>query len=276
MHLTRWGPEPSESESPIVLLHGWLDAGETFQFMVDAFERNRPVAALDWRGFGRSEWPQQGYWFPDYLGDLDAVLDQLSPAVPARIVGHSMGGNIACSYAGIRPERVRCVVNLEGFGLQRTSASQAPARMRKWLDQLKTPALRKDYASFEELAGIIRFRYPRFSPAQAAFVAAAWGRLDAGGRVRLAGDPRHHWVNPILYKREDTEACWRELRAPLLMLLGELSEFLPKLGVDGTPEAFRAIFPHMEIARVAGAGHMLHIERPDLVAPLVESFLDAH
>ena len=276
MHLTRWGPEPSESESPIVLLHGWLDVGETFQFMVEAFERNRPVAALDWRGFGRSEWPQQGYWFPDYLGDLDAVLDQLSPAAPARIVGHSMGGNIACSYAGIRPERVRCVVNLEGFGLQRTSASQAPARMRKWLDQLKTPALRKDYASFEELAGIIRFRYPRFSPAQAAFVAAAWGRLDAGGRVRLAGDPRHHWVNPILYKREDTEACWRELRAPLLMLLGELSEFLPKLGVDGTPEAFRAIFPHMEIARVAGAGHMLHIERPDLVAPLVESFLDAH
>jgi pimeloyl-ACP methyl ester carboxylesterase len=262
--------------SPTVLLHGWLDAGATFQFMVDAFEQNRPLAALDWRGFGRSEWPQQGYWFPDYLADLDAVLDQLSPTAPARIVGHSMGGNIACSYAGIRPERVRCVVNLEGFGLQRTSPSQAPARMRKWLDQLKTPAERKDYASFEELAGIIRFRYPRFSPAQAGFVAAAWGRLEAGGRVRLAGDPRHHWVNPILYKREDTEACWRELRAPLLMLLGELSEFLPKLGVDGTPEAFRALFPHMQVARVAGAGHMLHIERPDLVAPLVESFLDAH
>jgi pimeloyl-ACP methyl ester carboxylesterase len=276
MHLTRWGPQPSESVLPVFFLHGWLDAGATFQFMVDAFEQNRPLAALDWRGFGRSEWPQQGYWFPDYLADLDAVLDQLSPTAPARIVGHSMGGNIACSYAGIRPERVRCVVNLEGFGLQRTSPSQAPARMRKWLDQLKTPAERKDYASFEELAGIIRFRYPRFSPAQAGFVAAAWGRLEAGGRVRLAGDPRHHWVNPILYKREDTEACWRELRAPLLMLLGELSEFLPKLGVDGTPEAFRALFPHMQVARVAGAGHMLHIERPDLVAPLVESFLDAH
>jgi pimeloyl-ACP methyl ester carboxylesterase len=276
IHLTRWGPEPSESVSPIFLLHGWLDTGDTFQFMVDALRQDWCLVAPDWRGFGRSEWPQQGYWFPDYLGDLDALLDQLSPATPARIVGHSMGGNIACSYAGIRPERVRCVVNLEGFGLQRTSPSQAPARMRKWLDQLKTPAERKDYASFEELAGIIRFRYPRFSPAQAGFVAAAWGKLEAGGRVRLAGDPRHHWVNPILYKREDTEACWRELRAPLLMLLGELSEFLPKLGVDGTPEAFRALFPHMQVARVAGAGHMLHIERPDLVAPLVESFLDAH
>ena len=276
IHLTRWGPQPSGSVSPIFLLHGWLDTGDTFQFMVDALRRDWSLVAPDWRGFGRSEWPQQGYWFPDYLGDLDALLDQLSPAAPARIVGHSMGGNIACTYAGLRPERVRSVINLEGFGLARTSPAQAPARLRKWLDQLKSNSERKNYASFEELAGIIRFRYPRFSAAQAAFVAAAWGKLDDGGRVQLAGDPRHHWVNPVLYKREDTEACWRELRAPLLMLLGEESDHLARLGADGTLEKFRAIFPHIEIARVAGAGHMLHIERPDLVAPLVESFLDAH
>ena len=83
-------------------------------------------------------------------------------------------------------------------------------------------------------------------------------------------------MNPILYKREDTEACWRELRAPLLMLVGRSSDHLEKLGADGTTEAFRAIFPHIEFARVAGAGHMLHIEKPDLVAPLIESFLDQH
>jgi pimeloyl-ACP methyl ester carboxylesterase len=276
MHLTRWGPLPSESLSPIVLLHGWLDTGDTFQFMVDALRQDWPLVALDWRGFGRSEWPKEGYWFPDYLGDLDALLDQLSPALPVRLVGHSMGGNIACLYAGLRPERVRCIVNLEGFGLARTSPGQAPARLRKWLDQLKSQAPRKDYASFEELAGVIRFRYPRFTAAQAAFVSTAWGKLDAGGRVRLAGDPRHHWVNPILYKREDTEACWRELRAPLLMLVGELSDSLAKLGADGTDTAFRAVISHIEIARVAGAGHMLHIEKPDLVAKWVESFLDAH
>ena len=276
IHLTRWGPEPSESVSPIFLLHGWLDTGATFQFLVDAFERDWPLVALDWRGFGRSEWPQEGYWFPDYLGDLDALLDQLSPAAPARLVGHSMGGNIAGLYAGVRPERVRCVVNLEGFGLARTSPAQAPGRMRKWLDQLKSQPERKEYASFEELAGIIRFRYPLFSAAQAAFVAAAWGKLDVGGRVRLAGDPRHHWVNPILYKREEAEACWREVRAPVLMLVGEESDILAKLGVDGTAAAFRAIIPHIEVTRIAGVGHMLHIERPHLVAPLIESFLDAH
>jgi pimeloyl-ACP methyl ester carboxylesterase len=276
MHVTRWGPPPSESLLPVFLLHGWLDAGETFQFMVDALVRERCLVALDWRGYGRSEWPPEGYWFPDYLGDLDALLDQLSPAAPVHLIGHSMGGNIASQYAGIRPERVRSVINMEGFGLARTSPPQAPARLRKWLDQLKTRPERKGYASFEELAGVIRLRYPRFSAAQCGFVAAAWGRLDAAGRVRLAGDPRHHWVNPILYKREDAEACWREVRAPLLMLVGEESDHLEKLGADGTEAAFRAIVPQIEFARIAGAGHMLHIERPDLVAPLVESFLAAH
>ena len=258
------------------VLHGWLDCGETFQFLVDALQRDWPLVALDWRGFGRSEWPQQGYWFPDYLGDLDAVLDQLSPATPARLIGHSMGGNIACSYAGIRPERVR---QRHQSGRIRTHANiirASPRTHAQMAGSIEGAVQRKDYASFEELAGIIRFRYPRFGAAQAAFVAAAWGRLDPGGRVRLAGDPRHHWVNPILYKREDAEACWRELRAPLLMLVGEESDALARLGLDGTTEAFRAIFPHIEIARIAAAGHMLHIERPDLVAPLVESFLDAH
>ncbi len=276
IHLTRWGPPPSESALPDFLLHGWLDAGSTFQFMVDAMRRDRPLVALDWRGFGRSEWSREGYWFPDYLGDLDALLDRLSPAAPARLIGHSMGGNIASTYAGLRPERVRCVVNLEGLGLARTSPEQAPARLRQWLDQLKTDAQPREYASFEELAAIIRLRYPRFTAAQAGFVAAAWGKLDVDGRVRLAGDPRHRRVNPILYKREDAESCWREVRAPLLMILGEESDVLAKLGADGTVAAFRAIFSHIEFARVPGAGHMLHIERPDLVASLIETFLDAH
>jgi pimeloyl-ACP methyl ester carboxylesterase len=276
IHLTRWGPPPSESNPPVFLLHGWLDAGGSFQFLVDALRQDWPLVAPDWRGFGRSEWAQQGYWFPDYLGDLDALLEQLSPALPARLVGHSMGGNIACLYGGIRPERVRCVVNLEGFGLARTSPAEAPARLRKWLDQVKSGPKPKDYASFDELAAVIRFRYPRFSPPQSNFIAAAWGRLDSDGRVRLAADPLHHWVNPVLYRREETEACWRNLRAPLLMLVGETSEHPAKLGVDGTAQAFRALFPHIEIARVAGAGHMLHVERPDLAAPLIETFMEAH
>jgi pimeloyl-ACP methyl ester carboxylesterase len=276
MHLTRWGPSPCASAPPVLLLHGWQDTGDTFQFMVDAFEQDWPLAAPDWRGFGRSEWAQGGYWFPDYLADLDALLEQLSPGVPIRIVGHSMGGNVAALYAGLRPQRVRCVANLEGFGLPRTQPDQAPDNLRKWLDQVKAVPPLKDYDSFEQLASIIRFRYPRFSEAQSVFIAKVWAKGEADGRVHLLGDARHRWVNPVLYRREETEACWRAIKAPMLMLLGEHSDFLQRLGADGTEEAFRAIISGLEIAHIAGAGHMLHIEKPDLVAARVENFLGGH
>ena len=276
MHLTRWGPFPSAAHPPLFLLHGWLDAGETFQFVVDALRKDWPVIAPDWRGFGRSEWPQEGYGFPDYLGDFDALMDEISPHAPARIVGHSMGGNIANLYAGIRPERVRCVVNLEGLGLPRTSPQDAPKRMRKWLDQIKSPTLEKTYNSFEQLASVIQFRYQRFPPGAAAFVARVWGIADADNGVRLAADPRHHWVNPILYKREDAEATWREIRAPMLMMLGQESDYMQRLGADGTLEALRAAFPGAVVASIAEAGHMLHIERPEAVATMIEEFLDAN
>jgi pimeloyl-ACP methyl ester carboxylesterase len=134
----------------------------------------------------------------------------------------------------------------------------------------------KDYASFEQLASIIGFRYPRFSAAQADFVARAWGKLEPDGRVSLLGDSRHRWVNPLLYKREDAEVIWRGIKAPMLLLMGGESEYLPRLGTDGTEETLRANFPGVQIAHVPGGGHMLHIEKPELVARFVEQFLSTH
>ncbi len=280
MRLTHWGTslrEPLGSLQPLVLLlHGFQDTGATFQLMVDQCAGDRPLVALDWRGFGGSEWSHDGYWFPDYLADLDALIDELSPGTPVCLVGHSMGGNVASLYAGVRPERVRCVVNLEGFGMPRTQSAEAPGRLRRWLDEIRTGHTVKEYESLNQLVEVIGFRYPRFGRGVAEFVAAAWSRPVDNGRVRLLGDPRHRRVNPILYKREDAEACWRAAKAPTLMVLGEESEILEKLSMESDFAAFLTQFPAVEIAHVAGAGHMLHIEKPREVAALVDAFLSVH
>jgi pimeloyl-ACP methyl ester carboxylesterase len=276
IHFRRWGPAPSSAAPLVLLLHGWQDTGDTFQFLVDAFKREWPLAASDWRGFGRSGWSQDGYWFPDYLADLDALLDIASPQEPVMLVGHSMGGNVACLYAGVRPGRVRALVNLEGFGLPRTSPEQAPAQYAKWLDQVKSVPPLKDYDSFEQLAGIIRSRYPRFGAIKSDFVARAWARVADDGRLRLMGDSRHRWVNPTLYKRDDADACWRAIKAPTLLAIGSQSNFVERLGKDGSDEALRALLPGLEIARIAGAGHMMHIEQPEALAKLIEDFLSRH
>ena len=77
---------------------------------------------------------------PDYLADLDFLIDRFSPDQPVNLVGHSMGGNVAMMYAGVRPQRIRRLVNLEGFGMAPTQPSQAPGRLVKWIDSLKAYA----------------------------------------------------------------------------------------------------------------------------------------
>ena len=268
-HLTRWGPE---SDSPVLLLHGWMDTGASFQFVVDCMSDDSSCVALDWRGFGRTDWEPNGYWFPNYLADLDALLDILSPNQPAHLVGHSMGGNVASLYAGVRPERVARLVNIEGFGLPRMSSDQAPERYREWLEQLRGAADFASYASFDELASTLMKRNPRLEPERAQFIARTWGVEHGAGRIRMRGDPRHKLVNPVLYRREEAEACWRRITAPVLLVLGEESQLRSRLGEEGTDAHLRGLFQDVRIETIAGAGHMLHHERPEEVARLIEEF----
>lgn len=199
VQLYRWG---HDAAVPLLLLHGWGDTAATFQFLIDAFATPQAAVGFDWRGFGRTEWAREGYWYPDYLADLDAMLDVLVPEGAVDVVGHSMGGNIALLYAGIRPQRVRRVVSLEGFGMRRTLASEAPERYRRWLDECnRTPAFRA-YDSLDDFARVLARRYPRIPLQRIDFIARSWARQCFDGRVELLADPRHKYVNPVLYQRE--------------------------------------------------------------------------
>ena len=271
-HLTRWGPP---SGAPWVMLHGWADTGDTFQFVVDAFGCERSVVAPDWRGFGRSQWQGGPYWFADYIADLDALLERVCPASPVRLVGHSMGGNVACLYAGIRPERVARVVNLEGLGMRRTRPDEAPARYRRWLDELRAPPAFARYESLERFAAVLRRRNPRLTEERAAFIAASWSRPLPEGGYTVGSDPAHKLVNPMLYRRDEAEACWRATTAPLLMVLGGLSDLVGQLGDDAREDYLRTHHPRLQLATVPTAGHMLHHDEPEAVAALIEGFLDA-
>jgi pimeloyl-ACP methyl ester carboxylesterase len=268
-HLVRWGPE---SGDPVILLHGHSDCAATFQFLADELPADLPLVAVDWRGFGDSARSPAGYWFPDYYADLEALVDALCPRGPARIVGHSMGANVAMVYAGVRPARVRSLVNLEGFGLARTQASQAPERIAQWLDEVRVQVPYSEYASVEALAERVAKRNPRLAPERAAYIAACWSRPLPDGRVRLHVDPLHRHVNPYLYRREEMEACWRRIEAPVLFVVGGESELLARLAPEGGVEAFRPLIRKLEIRTVAGAGHMLHHDDPRAVARLIEAF----
>lgn len=271
-HCRVWG----ETGQPrLFMLHGWMDVSASFQFLVDALQADWQVIAPDWRGYGLSAWgPADCYWFPDYMGDLDRLLEHFEPDRPVALIGHSMGGNIASMYAGVRPERVSHLVNLEGFGMSRSEPAKAPARYAKWLAELADKPGFRDYADFDELAGRMRTGNPRLSEARALYLAQHWGRQNAAGGVELRSDPAHKLINPVAYQLEEAKACWRNVAAPVLWIDGAESKTMERMRINaGEHEARMACFSRLKAHTIAEAGHMLHHDQPERLAELIEPFL---
>ena len=268
-YINEWG---DPADPLLVFLHGWGDSGATFQFVVDALARQWHVIAPDWRGFGRTHCRAACYWFPDYLADLDDLLSKYSPSAPVRLVGHSMGGNVGGLYAGAMPERVAAFVNIEGFGLFDTSPDEAPARYREWLQRLPEVPEFTRFDSMDALARHIAKRSPRMSAAQARFVAEAWADVGPDGPV-LRANPAHKLPNPVLYRRAEAEACWRNIAAPVLLVAGADSAVFEAVGVRPAEGVLDLPFPNSRTRIIENCGHMVYFEAPGPLAAAIEDFL---
>ncbi len=285
-HVLTWGDASlvTPERPALVMLHGWMDVAASFQFVVDALPSERQVIALDWRGFGLTDTPAgDTYWIPDYVGDLDAALDTLVPGQAIDLVGHSMGGNVVMLYAGLRPARIRRLVNLEGFGMPQTKPAQAPKRFVQWLDDLKTRHQLRTYRSLEAVAARLQKTNPLLRSDRAAWLAQHWSRQRnqsdvTPGEWEILGDPAHKRQTPILYHVEDVLECWKLISAPLLWVEGDKTDIERWWGKRYTKEEFHqrlGVVANVERHVLAPAGHMLHHDQPEALAQRLESFLDA-
>ncbi len=274
-HIRHWG----DPQAPkIFMFHGWMDMSASFQFMVDALQREWHVIAPDWRGFGLSERsPADAYWFPDYLADLEAIIDHHAPGEAINLLGHSMGGNVVTLYAGLRPERIARLINLEGLGLPTAKPEQAPGRFVQWLDEIKNPPLLRGYATLEEVATRQQKNNARLSDERAAFLAQHWAQQDGSGLWQILGDPAHKQVSPILYRVDEMMACWRRITAPVLWVEAtdsDIGRFFGPASLKREEIDRRiACIPRTQVEMIDQAGHMLHHDQPERLAQLIETFL---
>jgi pimeloyl-ACP methyl ester carboxylesterase len=285
-HVLVWGDAGLDraERPPLVLLHGWMDVAASFQFVVDALPSERHVIALDWRGFGGTDTPAADtYFFAEYLGDLERVLDALfgEERGSLDLLGHSMGGNVAMLYAGVRPEKVRRLVNLEGFGMPRSRPEQAPRRIASWLAGLKKEETLRPYASLDAVAARLQKTNPLLRGDRARWLAGQWSRRVAatnGGphTWQLLADPNHKRSSPILANVDEWLEAYKRIAAPVLWIEGDRTDVSVWWGDRYSKAEFHErlnVVKDVERHVVSPAGHMLHHDRPEDVARLVESFL---
>ncbi|MDI9331940.1 MAG: alpha/beta hydrolase [Alphaproteobacteria bacterium] len=279
-HLLEWG-QPQLDQPTLFMVHGWMDVADSFQFMVDAMRQQRHILAPDWRGYGLTDAGAiDNFWFPDYLADLDALLDHWAPEGPVDLLGHSMGGNVAMMYAGVRPERVRKLINLEGFGMAPTRPAQAPKRYAQWLDELRQYRRGelglKPYASGDAVAERLRKNNPRLSPDKAAWLAQRWARQDASGQWVIQGHAAHKIINANLYRVDEVQEIFARITAPTLCVVASDDSLAQWWKGSYTLEMFQErmkAVPQLSHARIEDAGHMLHHDQPQALARLIDEFL---
>ena len=283
-HVRHWG-EAQSSLPPLVLVHGWMDVAASYQFVVDAlldaFVAGRSIIAPDWRGYGQTgSGGADNFWFPDYLADLDFLLDHYAPDQQIDLVGHSMGGNVAMLYSGVRPERIRKLVNLEGFGMPATQPSLAPTRYAKWMDELKTlhkgELALKPYTDVDGVARRLMRTNTRLSQDKADWLARHWARPDDQGQWNIQGDPAHKVTNANIYRIDEVLEIYQRISAPTLAV--EASDdslgkwWQGKYTLAQYHERLQSV-PQVSTAVIQDAGHMLHHDQPEQLARLLEGFL---
>ncbi len=278
LNIRHWGDPTAPT---LFFLHGWMDVSASWQFVVDELARDWHIVAPDWRGFGPSQWLNRPYFFAEHIGDMEAIIERYAPEGKVRLVGHSMGGILACLYAGIRPEKVESLITLEGFGIAPTTPEMAPERYRHWLDELKAPPRMHVYPDRGAFARRLMKTDPFLTPERADFLSRHLARIGdgttKGGEHRHGiiwnGDPWHKSSSPYLFRLEESMAIWREVRCPVLWVAGRQSWIVRDYAArPGDWEKRRECFADVEEAWIDQADHMLHHDQPEAVARLIEDW----
>lgn len=257
--------ELNEGEgAPVLCLHGWLDQGLAFA-RVAAGQPGRWVA-LDQRGHGGSGHLSGGayYHFPDYLGDLDALVEALGGRV--RLIGHSMGGTVASMYAGARPEAVERLVIIEGLGALPISEGSMLVRTRQFLSGLRSPPGAMRLESLEEAAARLLRRHEGLSEPHARLLAEHGTRVDGEGRC-WSFDPMHLTRAPYPFREDAYLEFLGAITAPTLILWGEESWYPLEI------QARRSAAVAGALTATLPGGHMLPYSAPEALRDHIAPFL---
>jgi pimeloyl-ACP methyl ester carboxylesterase len=249
---------PNPGRPPVVLLHGIGSRGQSWWPVIDPLAARFHLYQLDLRGHGASGKPSAGYLMEHYAADLDAALDALDlQSNETRIMGHSLGGLVALSWASERPARAAALVVedpslrvpadiVEAFDGWQQLAALTPAQAAAWY--------RQEYPDWSD-ADCLRRAETITSTAPGVFA-----ELRAEAEEALATGTT------------DRMQILAEVQIPTLLLYGNLE--LGSMVAPADAERFVQIMPRGHAIQIPGAGHSLHRDASDAFLEAVIPFLE--
>jgi pimeloyl-ACP methyl ester carboxylesterase len=237
---------------PLLLIHGLGSSTEDWEAQVEFFAKRFRVVSYDVRGHGKSSKPRSRYSVPQFAADAAALIEHLQLG-PAHVLGISMGGMVALQLTVDRPDLVRSL----------TVVNSGPEMvLRTWRQKI---AIYQRFA-IVRMMGMRRMGQvlskallplPEHASHRQRFV-ERWARNHPGAYLRSL----RALIGWTVTQRLGTIAC------PTLILTADM---------DYTPVAFKqwytAQIPGAELAVIAGARHMLPVERPNEFNEAVANFL---
>ncbi|MGA2322944.1 MAG: alpha/beta hydrolase [Sedimentisphaerales bacterium] len=242
------GTQPS-----MVLSHGYTDNGLCWTDLAHAFEKKYDVIMYDLRGHGLSDAPATGYDINDNVSDIVGLIKALKLQHPV-IIGHSLGGSIAAVVAAQYPDIPKKVVLIDPPGLVKPmfesseDMNRARIRFKKDLDYIKG-------ISREELIKEAAKRHPAISQ-------EARGRwADSKMQIKPQILDSVMTIPPL-------KSYLPKITVPTLILKADANDTIRKMEIDAVSKQ-----PNIKIYHVKGAGHLVHLERPEESLAVLNDFL---
>ena len=242
--------ESGSGPEVMLFVHGWCCDHTYFAPQVAHFAARYRVIAVDLRGHGRSDAPEQTYTIHGFADDIAWMSGEVGVS-GAIVVGHSMGGLTALILAAEHPEVARACVFIDAPLLL---PANALAERRPILESFWG----EDY-----IEAVIAYANDRFfidtdDPERRARVLEGFGSMPQ--RVLASA-----WQSIL-----ETDSV------PAARTLGERGT--PALYIGAARpladiEQLRALVPQVIVAQTAGSGHFCQLEVPDQVNAMMERFL---
>ena len=237
---------------PLLIVHGLFGSARNWGVIAKRLSDSREVIAVDLRNHGESPW-YDSHTYADMADDLAEVMATLPG--PVDLVGHSMGGKAAMMLALTHPEHLNRLVIADIAPVAYTHTQLHFIEKMRAVDLARVT--RRSEAA-QQLADL------GVEPALQSFFTQSLDVANQKWKLNLDALEANM---PEIMTFPDVETQWD---GPALFLSGADSDYV----TTDNRAKIRSLFPSARFAKLPGAGHWLHADKPREFEATLRVFLD--